>query len=160
MYDLRVVFNQLHQYNIKVNPLNFTFGMTSKKKLLEFLLCHHEIKIDPNIANVIIDMPLPRIHTQLPSFQSYVEFLMYFISNLSSRFQPILGLIKKDFEFKQDEHYQCTFKEIKYYLINPLVLIAHIQGSHYSIMLILLISQLEICQLRPIKKKRRMHYII
>ncbi|KAM2686118.1 hypothetical protein EV2_009050 [Malus domestica] len=43
--DLRVVFERLRKYNLKINPLKCAFGVTSGK-FLGFIVKHHGIEVD------------------------------------------------------------------------------------------------------------------
>ncbi|KAM2803042.1 hypothetical protein PS2_046270 [Malus domestica] len=43
--DLRVVFERLRKYNLKMNPLKCAFGVTSEK-FLSFIVKHRGIEVD------------------------------------------------------------------------------------------------------------------
>lgn len=55
---LKKLFNQLHKYNLKLNPAKCTFGVKSGK-LLGFLVSNRGIKLDPAKIKAITEMPVP-----------------------------------------------------------------------------------------------------
>ncbi|KAI0513357.1 hypothetical protein KFK09_009374 [Dendrobium nobile] len=128
LYDLRVVFERLRRYDLKMNPLKCAFGVTSGK-FLGFIVRHRGIEIDPAKIEAILNMPSPKSLTQLRSLQGRLAYIRRFISNLSGRCQPFSVLAKKDAKFVWDEKCQNAFNNIKQYLSNPQVLAAPIPGK-------------------------------
>ncbi|KAI0498537.1 hypothetical protein KFK09_019425 [Dendrobium nobile] len=128
LYDLRVVFERLRRYDLKMNPLKCAFGVTSGK-FLGFIVRHRGIEINPAKIEAILDMPSPKSLTQLRSLQGRLAYIRRFISNLSGRCQPFSILVKKDTKFIWDEKCQNSFDDIKQYLSNPPVLAAPIPGK-------------------------------
>ncbi|KAM0980052.1 hypothetical protein ACFX14_015828 [Malus domestica] len=57
--DLRVVFERLRKYNLKMNPLKCAFGVTSGK-FLGFIVKHRGIEVDQSKIKAIQSMPEPR----------------------------------------------------------------------------------------------------
>ncbi|KAM0966707.1 hypothetical protein ACFX2C_022429 [Malus domestica] len=57
--DLRVVFERLRKYNLKMNPLKCAFGVTSRK-FLGFIVKHRGIEVDQSKIKAIQSMPEPR----------------------------------------------------------------------------------------------------
>ncbi|NAV32995.1 reverse transcriptase-like protein [Klebsiella pneumoniae] len=127
LFDLRIIFERLRQYELKMNPLKCAFGVSSGK-FLGFVVRHHGIEIDPLKIKAILEMPPPKSLTQLRSFQGRLAYLRRFISNLSGRCQPFAILNKKDSKYVWDDKCQTAFEEIKRYLANPPVLAAPIPG--------------------------------
>ncbi|KAM1291749.1 hypothetical protein ACFX13_019139 [Malus domestica] len=64
--DLRVVFERLRKYNLKMNPLKCAFGVTSGK-FLGFIVKHRGIEVDQSKIKVIQSMPEPRNLHELKS---------------------------------------------------------------------------------------------
>ncbi|PKU75427.1 putative mitochondrial protein [Dendrobium catenatum] len=128
LYDLRVVFERLRRYDLKMNPLKCAFGVTSEK-FLGFVVRHHGIEIDHAKIEAILDMPSPKSLTQLRSLQGRLAYIRRFISNLYGRCQPFSVLAKKDTKFVWDEKCQNAFDDIKQYLSNPPVLAAPVPGK-------------------------------
>ncbi|KAI0519707.1 hypothetical protein KFK09_007166 [Dendrobium nobile] len=127
LYDLRIVFERLRRYDLKMNPLKCAFGVTSGK-FLGFVVRHRGIEIDPAKIEAILNMPPPKSLTQLRSLQGKLAYIRRFISNLSGRCQPFSVLAKKNAKFIWDEKCQSAFENIKQYLTNPPVLAAPIPG--------------------------------
>ncbi|KAA0039585.1 uncharacterized protein E5676_scaffold775G00410 [Cucumis melo var. makuwa] len=57
--DLKVVFNRLRKYQLRMNPLKCAFGVTSEK-FLGFIVRHRGIEIDQSRIDVIQKMPRPK----------------------------------------------------------------------------------------------------
>ncbi|KAI0516060.1 hypothetical protein KFK09_008732 [Dendrobium nobile] len=126
--DLRIVFERIRKYDLKMNPLKCAFGVSSSK-FLGYVVHHRGIEIDPNKIKAITEMPPPRNLRQLRSLQGQLAFIRRFISNLSGRCQPFSKLMKKDVRFKWDAECQEVFDSIKKYLLNPPILAAPIPGK-------------------------------
>ncbi|KAM1443840.1 hypothetical protein ACFX2I_040069 [Malus domestica] len=126
--DLRVVFERLRKYNLKMNPLKCAFGVTSGK-FLGFIVKHRGIEVDQSKIKAIQNMPEPRNLHELKSLQGRLAFIRRFISNLAGRCQPFSRLMKKDVPFVWDEACHNAFKSIKKYLSSPPVLGAPVPGK-------------------------------
>ncbi|PKU62093.1 putative mitochondrial protein [Dendrobium catenatum] len=126
--DLRIVFERIRKFDLKMNPLKCAFGVSSGK-FLGYVVRHRGIEIDPNKIKAITEMPPPRNLRQLRSLQGHLAFIRKFISNLSGRCQPFSKLMKKDVRFKWDAECQEVFDSIKKYLLNPPILVAPILGK-------------------------------
>jgi hypothetical protein len=127
--DLRLAFKKMCQYGLKMNPLKCAFGV-SAGKFLSFIIHKHDIEIDPKRVELMKKVKAPKCKRELQSFLGKVNYLRWFISNLSGRvkaFTPILRL-KNDAEFIWGIEQQTTFEEIKKYLSTPLVLKAPQSG--------------------------------
>ncbi|KAM1535828.1 hypothetical protein ACFX1Z_014792 [Malus domestica] len=126
--DLRVVFERLRKYNLKMNPLKCAFGVTSGK-FLGFIVKHRGIEVDQSKIKVIQSMPEPRNLHELKSLQGRLAFIRRFISNLAGRCQPFSRLMKKDVPFVWDKACNNAFESIKKYLSSPPVLGAPVPGK-------------------------------
>ena len=82
LQDLRMVFDKLRRYQLKMNPLKYAFGVTSGK-FLGFIVRHRGIEVDPSKIAAIRDMPEPRNLQELRSLQGRLAFIRRFISNLA-----------------------------------------------------------------------------
>jgi hypothetical protein len=117
--DLRLAFEKMRQYGLKMNPLKCVFGV-SASKFLGFIIHEHGIEIDPKQ----VEGKSSYMQKELQSFLSKVNYLRWFISNLSERvkaFTLILRL-KNDTEFIWRAKQQAAFEKIKEYLSTPPVL--------------------------------------
>jgi hypothetical protein len=126
--DLRIVFNRLRKYQLKMNPLKCAFGVTSGK-FLGFIIRHRGIKVDQSKIDAIQRMPKPKNLRELQSLQGHLAYIRRFISNLAGRCQPFSRLMKKDTNFEWDEACKNAFESIKKYLLNPPVLGVPIPGK-------------------------------
>ncbi|XP_070041508.1 uncharacterized protein [Nicotiana tomentosiformis] len=126
--DLRMVFELLRRYQLRMNPLKCDFGVTSGK-FLGFIIRHRGIEIDQAKVDAILKMPKPRDIHELKSLQGKLAYLRRFISNLARRCQPFSRLMKKGVPFKWDQACSNAFESIKTYLIKPPVLAAPILGK-------------------------------
>ncbi|XP_019248436.1 PREDICTED: uncharacterized protein LOC109227693 [Nicotiana attenuata] len=59
LVDLRIVFERLRKFDLKMNPLKCEFGVTSGKFLV-FIVCHRGIEVDPAKIDTIQKMPKPK----------------------------------------------------------------------------------------------------
>ena len=98
--DLRLVFERMRKYGLKMNPLKCTFGV-SAGNFLGFVIHEHGIEIDPKKIEAIQKVEAPKCKRDMQKFLGKVNYLRRFIVNLSgkvSAFTPILQL-KSDCEF-------------------------------------------------------------
>jgi hypothetical protein len=132
--DLHLAFDKMRQYGLKMNPLKCVFGV-SVGKFLGFIIHEHGIEIDPKRVESMKKLKAPTYKKELQSFPGKVNYLRWFISNLSGRvtaFTPILRL-KNDAEFIWGVEQQAAFEEIKEYLSTPLVLKAPQSGVPFRL---------------------------
>jgi uncharacterized protein YehS (DUF1456 family) len=80
--DLRIVFNRVRKYQLKMNPLKCAFGVTSEK-FLGFIIRHRGIEVDQSKIDAIQRMPEPKNLRELRSLQGHLAYLRCFISNLA-----------------------------------------------------------------------------
>jgi hypothetical protein len=128
LQDLRMVFDRLRKYDLKMNPLKCAFGVTSGK-FLGFIVRHRGIEVDQSKIEAIQKMPAPENLKALRSLQGHLAYIRRFISNLAGRCQPFSRLMKKDTPFIWDQACQNAFESIKKYLLNSPVLGAPIPGK-------------------------------
>ena len=128
LQDLRIVFNRLRKYQLKMNPLKCAFSVTSGK-FLGFIVRHRGIEVDPSKIDAIQKMPIPKNLKELRSLQGHLAFIRRFISNLAGRCQPFNRLMKKDVPFEWDQACDNALQSIKKYLLNSPVLGAPILGK-------------------------------
>jgi hypothetical protein len=132
--DLRLAFEKMRQYGLKMNPLKCDFGV-SAGKFLGFIIQEHGIEVDPKRIESMKKVKAPTCKKELQSFFGKVNYLTRFISNFSGRmkaFTPILRL-KNDVEFIWGAEQQAAFEEIKEYLSTPPVLKASQSGVPFQL---------------------------
>ncbi|KAH0737071.1 hypothetical protein KY290_035776 [Solanum tuberosum] len=158
--DLRIVFERLRKFDLKMNPLKCAFGVTSGK-FLGFIVCHRGIEVDPAKIDAIQKMLEPKNLRDLRSLQGNLAFIRRFISNLAGRCQPFNHLMKKDAFFHWDQSCRNAFESIKRYLMNSPVLGAQTLGKP----LILYIASQErslgafLAQENEAKKEQALYYL-
>jgi hypothetical protein len=129
LVDLRLAFEKMCQYGLKMNPLKCDFGV-SAGKFLGFIIHEHSIEINPKQIESMKKVKAPTCKKELQNFLGKVNYLRQFISNLSERvkaFTPIIRL-KNDAEFIWGVEQQAAFEKIKENLSTPLVLKASQSG--------------------------------
>ncbi|KAM1911895.1 hypothetical protein ACFX14_000014 [Malus domestica] len=109
--DLRMVFDKLRHYTLKMNPLKCAFGITSGK-FLDFIVKHCGIEVDQSKIKAIQSMPGPRNLHELKSLQGQLAFIRHYISNLVGHCQPFSRLMKKDTPFIWDNACHNAFESI------------------------------------------------
>ncbi|KAI5668833.1 hypothetical protein M9H77_18686 [Catharanthus roseus] len=126
--DFKIIFERLRRYQIKMNPLKCGFGVTSGN-FLGFIVYHRGIEIDQSKIDAILKMPEPHDIDELRSLQGKLAYLQRFISNFAGWCKPFSHLVRKGTTFERDEACKNSFKNIKLYLIKPLVLAAPTLGK-------------------------------
>nr|XP_016440641.1 PREDICTED: uncharacterized protein LOC107766381 [Nicotiana tabacum] len=111
LQDLRMAFERLRRYQLRMNPLKYAFGVTSGK-FLGFIVQHRRIEIDKTKVDAILKMPEPRN-----------------VHELKRKCQPFSRLMKKGVLFEWDQACCNAFQRIKSYLMKPPVLVAPIPGK-------------------------------
>ena len=64
LINLRKLFERLRKYRLRLNPAKCTFGVKSGK-LLDFIVSHKRIEVDPNKVKAILEMPEPHTEKQV-----------------------------------------------------------------------------------------------
>jgi hypothetical protein len=132
--DLRLAFEKMCRYKLKMNPLKCVFGV-SAGKFLCFIVHEKGIEIDPKKIEAIQSVKAPTCKKDLQKFLGKVNYLRRFICNLSGKvnaFAPLLRL-KNDIDFTWGAKQQEAFDEIKSYLTSPPVLQAPRSGIPFKL---------------------------
>jgi hypothetical protein len=131
--DLRLAFEKMRRYKLKMNPLKCAFGV-SAGKFLVFIVHEKVIEIDPKKIEAIQSVKAPTCKKDLRKFLGKVNYLRRFICNLSGKvnaFTPLLRLKNDDFTWGAQQ--QEAFDEIKSYLTSPPVLQAPKSGIPFKL---------------------------
>ena len=112
---------------MKLNPAKCTLGATSEK-LLGFVVSKKGIEIDPNKVRAIQDLPPSRTQKKVRSFTGRLNYIARFISQMTTKCDPIFKMLRKHNSDKWDEECQITFDKLKKYLTNAPVLVPPIPG--------------------------------
>ena len=107
-----------------MNPKKCAFGV-SAGQFLGFLVHERGIEIGLKSQEAVKMMKPPTTKKELQKLIGKINFVRRFISNLSVRIEPFMGLvkIKSDDEFRWGAEQQQAFDEIKEYLSKPPVLV-------------------------------------
>nr|ABA97489.1 retrotransposon protein, putative, unclassified [Oryza sativa Japonica Group] len=118
--DLRLAFERMRRYGLKMNPLKCAFGV-SVGKFLGFMVHKRGVEIDPKKIEKIRDYKAPTCKKEVQKLLGKVNYLIRFISNLAGKinaFVPILRL-KKEADFTWGAKQQEAFEKLKRYLSTP-----------------------------------------
>ncbi|GAA0144619.1 hypothetical protein LIER_05016 [Lithospermum erythrorhizon] len=114
------------RYQLKMNPLKCSFGVTSGK-FLGFVVRRHGIEIEQAKIDAITELAEPRNIHELKTLQGKLAYLRRYISNLVGKCQPFSKLMKKEAPFIWDATCSTAFQDIKSYLASLPVLAAPMQ---------------------------------
>ena len=90
--DLRLAFERMRRYGLKMNPLKCPFGV-SAGKFLGFIIHDKGIEIDPKRIEKIKNVQAPKCK-DLQKFLGKVNYLRRFIANLSGKIIPFTPILK------------------------------------------------------------------
>ena len=107
-----------------MNPNKCAFGV-SADQFLGFMVHEWGIEISQKTISAIDKVEAPMTKVELQSLIGKINFIRRFISNLLEKIQPLSSLLKlkANQEFVWGEEQQKALDEIKYYLVNPPVLV-------------------------------------
>jgi len=120
--DLRKFFKRLRKYDLKLNPAKCVFGVPSGK-LLVFLVSRRGIELDLIKIKSIRDLPPPTTKKEVMSLLGRLNYISRFIAQLTSTYEPIFKLLKKNAVIRWTDECQEAFDKIKKYLSNLPVLV-------------------------------------
>jgi hypothetical protein len=72
--NLRLALKRMRQYELKMNPLKYSFGV-SAGKFLGFIIHEHVIKIDPSKIESINKVQLPQCKNDMQKFLEKINYL-------------------------------------------------------------------------------------
>ena len=134
--DLRRILDRTRKFGLRMNPKKCAFGVTAGQ-FLGFLVHERGIEIGLKSQEAVRTMKPPTTKKELQCLIGKINFVRRFISNLSGRIEPFMGLvkIKSDEEFRWGAEQQRAFDEIKEYLTKPPVLVPPQQDRPFYIYL-------------------------
>jgi hypothetical protein len=118
--NLRLAFERMRPYVLKMNPLKCAFGV-SAAKFLGFIVHERGVEIDPKKIEKIRDFKAPTCKKEVQKLLGKVNYLSRFISNLVGKidaFVPIIRL-KREADFTWGAKQQEAFEGLKKYLSTP-----------------------------------------
>ncbi|KAK1613549.1 hypothetical protein QYE76_019066 [Lolium multiflorum] len=134
--DLRQILDRTRKFGLRMNPKKCAFGVTAGQ-FLGFLVHERGIEIGLKSQEAVRTMKPPTTKKELQRLIGKINFVRRFISNLSGRIEPFMGLvkIKSDDEFCWGAEQQRAFDEIKEYLTKPPVLVPPQQDRPFYVYL-------------------------
>jgi hypothetical protein len=132
--NLRLAFQKMCRYKLKMNPLKCSFGVLAGK-FLGYIVHEKSIKIDPKKIEAIQNVKAPTCKMDVQKFLGKVNYLRRFVCNLSGKvnaFTPLLWL-KNDVDFTWGAKQQEAFDEIKSYSTSAPILRAPKTGIPFKL---------------------------
>jgi hypothetical protein len=96
--DLEETFNNLRQFNIKLNPEKCIFGVP-RGKLLGYIITEHSIKANPDKISAITEIGQVRNVKHVQRLMGCLAALSRFMSQLGEHGLPLYKLLKKSNSF-------------------------------------------------------------
>ncbi|KAK1618119.1 hypothetical protein QYE76_023636 [Lolium multiflorum] len=111
--DLRRVLDRTRKFGLRMNPKKCAFGVTAGQ-FLGFLVHERGIEIGLKSQEAVRTMKPPTTKKELQCLIGKINFVRRFISNLSGRIEPFMGLvkIKPDEEFRWGAEQQHVFDDM------------------------------------------------
>jgi hypothetical protein len=119
--DLTKTFDNLREFQWKLNPTKCIFGVPSGL-LLGFMVGHRGIKANPAKIDAIHKMAKPSNKNDVMKLTGMMAALGRFISKLGEKGLPFFKLLKKADKFVWDDKAQPAFEALKESLTTPLVM--------------------------------------
>ena len=94
-----------------------------------FVISTKGIEIDLDKVRAIQELLPPRTQKEVRVFLGQLNYIARFISQLTTKCDPIFRLLKKRDLGEWDEECQSAFDKVKEYLMNPSVLVLPILGK-------------------------------
>jgi hypothetical protein len=121
--DLEETVNNLRKYNMMLNPMKCIFGVPAGQ-LLEFIISHRGIEVNPEKIKAILDISLPNDLKDIQQLIGCVAAVSRFISRLGKKAFPLYKLMKKSDEFIWTDEADTALKDLKRVLSTTPVLAA------------------------------------
>jgi hypothetical protein len=93
MTDLKLSLERMKKYGLRMNPLKYSFGVTSRR-FLGFIVHEHGIQIDPKKIKSIGKIGEPVCKKDVQKLLGKINYLHHFISNLAGRVEFLLPLVR------------------------------------------------------------------
>jgi hypothetical protein len=132
--DLRLVFEKMRKYKLKMNPLRHTFGV-SAGRFLGFIVHENGIEVDPKKTEAINKIKELTCKKDVQSLLGKKNYLRRFISNMAGKVENLLPVVRlkheKDFVWGAPQHE--AFERIKGYLTRSPVMQAPRIGKAFRL---------------------------
>jgi hypothetical protein len=91
--DLRVTFERMRRYNLKMNPLKCAFSV-SARRFLGFIVHEQGIEINLKKIDSIKRLETPRCKHDVQKLLGKMNYLQRFIANLAGKVDSFLHLVR------------------------------------------------------------------
>ena len=144
--DLRVTFETLRNYKLRLNASKCSFGV-GLGNFLGYMVTHRGIEVNPDQIKAINNLRAPRNPKEVQKLTGMAVALNKFISQSADRCRPFFLLINKWKGFEWTEECATAFQQLKDYLARSLimsspeldeVLFAYIAVTPYAVSLVLI----------------------
>ena len=144
--DLRIIFEILGNYKLRLNASKCSFGIGSGK-FLGYMVTHRGIEVNPDQIKAINNLGFPRNPKEVQKLTGMAAVLNRFISRSADRCRPFFLLINKWKGFEWIEECAAAFQQLKDYLAWPPimsspepdeVLFTYIAVASYAVSLVLI----------------------
>ena len=122
MRILRLVFERLVKYNVKLNKSKCTF-FQKEVQYLGHQLCSEGIRPLQNEVEAIQRAPRPKNVTELKSFLGMINFYGKIIHNLSTLLHPLYELLHNDTVWYWNSDCERTFQLTKELFVGDNILV-------------------------------------
>jgi hypothetical protein len=132
--NLRVAFERMRKYQLKMNPLKCAFAV-SAGRFLGFIVHEKGIEVDPKKVESIEKIGEPTCKRDVQKLLGKINYLCRFIANLVGKVDLFLPLIclKHENTFRWGDEQREAFNKIKSYLATPPVLRAPLLGKDFKL---------------------------
>ena len=127
---LAELFQVLKNYNMKLNPTNYAFGI-SAGKFLGFIVNSRGIEANPDKIKVMLYMQPPSNTKEIQRLTGRIAALSRFVSRSNDKCQPFFQVLKKAFHW--DVQCEEAFSALKYYLSSPPILVISSEGTPHPL---------------------------
>ena len=110
--DLRLTFDNLRAYDIKLNPEKCIFGVPAGK-LLGFIVSGRGIEANPAKIRALSQLDIPKDLKQIQNLTRCVAALSRFISRLGEKALPLYRLLRRTEHFEWTDAATAGLEEIK-----------------------------------------------
>jgi hypothetical protein len=134
LVNLRVAFERMRKYQLKMNPLKCAFAV-SAGRFLGFIVHEKGIEVDPKKVESIEKIGEPTCKRDVQKLLGKINYLCRFIANLVGKVDLFLPLIclKHENAFRWGDEQREAFNKIKSYLATPPVLRAPQLGKDFKL---------------------------
>ncbi|CAH9122596.1 unnamed protein product [Cuscuta epithymum] len=115
---LRNSFQKLQEYNLKLNPVKCTFGVSSGE-FLGYIVSERGIEASLEQVRAILDIESPKSIKDVQRLTGRVAALNRFISKSSNRCRLFYDVLRKNKKFEWTEQHEKSLQQLKEYMTTP-----------------------------------------